>query len=299
MPRLRCVPNYLYGMSVYPFASMRMPHYKILTIEETLRQVGESRLSIARFGDGELRWMLNHESARFQSSTPELAFALKAVLRSPADGCLVCIPPQLIDLKGRVTRSRAYWSYCIGLEGEEWSHNIDKERCYGNTDCSRFYITYSDKRSSVMDGRVELWHDIWRDRSVLVVEGSETRLGLGNDLLSGAVAIRRIVVPPKNAFRYRKKILSAIARNVDEADLILLAMGPTATVVANDLCGLGFQALDVGHLDLEFGWYRMKARHKVPLADRLVNELGEYASAGRSPCQCSQIYEREVVEVVS
>ena len=37
--------------------------------------------------------------------------------------------------------------------------------------------------------------------------------------------------------------------------MILIALGPTATVLAYDLAKQGYWALDIGHLDLEYEWY--------------------------------------------
>ena len=37
--------------------------------------------------------------------------------------------------------------------------------------------------------------------------------------------------------------------------MILIALGPTATVLAYDLAKAGYWALDIGHLDLEYEWF--------------------------------------------
>ena len=37
--------------------------------------------------------------------------------------------------------------------------------------------------------------------------------------------------------------------------LILIALGPTATVLAYDLAKEGYWAIDIGHLDLEYEWF--------------------------------------------
>ena len=35
----------------------------------------------------------------------------------------------------------------------------------------------------------------------------------------------------------------------------MIALGPTATVLAYDLAEMGYWALDIGHLDLEYEWF--------------------------------------------
>ena len=44
--------------------------------------------------------------------------------------------------------------------------------------------------------------------------------------------------------------------------LVLLALGPTATVLAARLVKVGVQALDVGHIDVEDMWYLMGGEDK-------------------------------------
>ena len=36
--------------------------------------------------------------------------------------------------------------------------------------------------------------------------------------------------------------------------LFLVALGPTATVLAYDLSKIGYQAIDIGHIDISFVW---------------------------------------------
>ena len=42
--------------------------------------------------------------------------------------------------------------------------------------------------------------------------------------------------------------------------------------MAYDLARAGFQAIDIGHIDIEYEWYLMKATDKVPIKYKYVNE---------------------------
>ena len=42
--------------------------------------------------------------------------------------------------------------------------------------------------------------------------------------------------------------------------------------MAYDLNKLGYQAIDVGHVDIEYEWFLMKATEKVKLQNKYVNE---------------------------
>ncbi|MCT2891386.1 DUF1792 domain-containing protein [Streptococcus thermophilus] len=57
--------------------------------------------------------------------------------------------------------------------------------------------------------------------------------------------------------------------------IILLAIGPTATVLSYDLADNGFQVIDIGYLDFEYQWYLMQVKKKTPLENRTVNEVSD------------------------
>lgn len=58
--------------------------------------------------------------------------------------------------------------------------------------------------------------------------------------------------------------------------IILLAIGPTATVLSYDLADNEFQVIDIGHLYVEYQWYLMQAKKKMPLENRTtVNEVSD------------------------
>ena len=49
-------------------------------------------------------------------------------------------------------------------------------------------------------------------------------------------------------------------------------MGPTATVLAYDLSMHGIQALDIGHIDIEYEWYLKKDRTHQRIDGKYVSE---------------------------
>ena len=76
--------------------------------------------------------------------------------------------------------------------------------------------------------------------------------------------------------------------------LILLALGPTATVLASYLANLGYQAIDIGHIDIEYEWFLSGAKEKSVICGKYTNEVAN----GREFTECtdkkylSQIVER-------
>ena len=113
---------------------------------------------------------------------------------------------------------------------------------------------------------------LWQNRNLIIVEGEYSRLGVGNDLFDNCVSIRRILCPSKNAFGSYSAIYQAVAKHASRTDLIIIALGMTATVLAYDLSENGFQAIDIGHIDIEYEWFRRGATQKVAIENKYTNE---------------------------
>ena len=91
---------------------------------------------------------------------------------------------------------------------------------------------------------------IWEGRDIIFIEGEKSRLGVGNDLFDNAQSIHRILCPPCNAFNSINRIRAEACKQ-NKNVLFLIALGPTATVLAYDLFKAGYQAIDIGHVDVE------------------------------------------------
>ena len=104
-----------------------------------------------------------------------------------------------------------------------------------------------------------------------MIEGEKTRFGIGNDLLNNAKSIKRILCPTRNAYNLYDKILNATLK-VDKNYLIIIALGPTATVLAYDLTKYGYQAVDLGHADIQYELYLRKASKHILIPYKYVNE---------------------------
>lgn len=98
-------------------------------------------------------------------------------------------------------------------------------------------------------------------------------MGVGNDLFAEAASIKRILCPATNAWEQYDKILSTILElNLDQDTLYILALGPTATVLAYDLTQYGFQALDLGHIDIQYEYSLRNTKEKIAIEGKYVNE---------------------------
>ena len=98
-------------------------------------------------------------------------------------------------------------------------------------------------------------------------------MGVGNDLLEGASEIKRILAPATSSFDRYDDILKASLEVAHSDILFLVAMGPSAGVLAYDLTVEGYQALDIGHLDLEYEWFLKDEGCRTSIDKKYNNEV--------------------------
>lgn len=243
---------------------------KVIDIESSIRHIIANRCSVARYGDGEMKFIIG-EQTWFQPSYLQLKERLTAILKSDDSSLLVCIPCIFDSLDIYAPEFRNYWHKYIVRHRRQWYHVIDQHRTYYDAFISRCYLPYKDK--SKAKHYFELWKQLWHDKDILIVEGEKTRLGVGNDLFNNARKIERILGPNTDAFAHYDDLIENVKR-YDKGRLVLLALGPTATVIAADLSAEGYQAIDIGHLDIEYEWFLRQVDHKVPVEGKFVNEAG-------------------------
>lgn len=242
--------------------------FKILNRYETINLIKKNKLSVARFGDGEL-FIINNTEIGFQEKNIELSKRLKEILKSNDKDILICIPSMLNDTNWCTEKCKKYWYNHLQDSRIWWFKYINKNRTYGDTQITRPYIDLKDKKES--ENLFNNLKEIWDNRDVVIIEGEQTRLGVGNDLFNNIKSIKRIICPAKNAFNKYNYILDEV-KTISKDKLILIALGPTATVLAYDLNKLGYQAIDVGHIDIEYEWFLQKVTEKVKLKNKYVNE---------------------------
>lgn len=248
---------------LYPIDKIKKNGNKIniMTIEETILYIIKNRCSVSRFGDGEFN-LLSDNPIGFQKNESTLVSQLrKVVLAEENTKCLICLPGIFQYEEEYEKSTRKYFLKLLVHKRKEWYSYCNMNYCYGNADITRCYLELLDK--SKAEKYFELLKQIWNKQRIVIVEGELTRLGVGNDLFENAKEIYRILCPAINAYSCIEKIEEYIKNNVSKERLILLALGPTATVLAPRLSVLGFQAVDIGNIDKEYEWYKMKSTYKV------------------------------------
>lgn len=186
-------------------------------------------LSIARFGDGELR-LATGGAAISQDADQKLRRELREILQR-YDGCMVGVP------NFEMTPNQATWSkYRDGPFAELFAQD-----CYGSS-----FITRPDNAPWIdvpeYWGRVA---ELWRDRDVCLIVGNDKSLSPA--MLTGARSVSVINAPARNAY--------ASVDTIEEqlgiwAGVVILCLGAAATVLAARLSRRGMHALDLGHIGM-------------------------------------------------
>jgi glycosyltransferase family protein len=243
------------------------PH--IASIDQTIDSISNKRKSLCRYGDGEIR-LMNNESIEFQKADANLSAKLRQIIRARDKEVLVCLPEVFSGLKSYTATASYFWRMHINNYGKLWMDLICLDKKYYNSFISRPYIIYNDKsKSGNIFSKIK---KIWYKKDVVIIEGEKSRLGMGNDLFSEAKSLKRIICPSRNAFSVYNEILLSI-QSVCKTSLLLVSLGPTATALAYDLHKLGYQALDVGHIDIEYEWFLRNAVSKIKIPTKYTNEV--------------------------
>lgn len=215
------------------------PH--ILSKSETIRQIVEEHKSIARLGDGEFAAIVGQKRWNFQGVSELLSARLQDVLKSEASGLLIGLHPTFYMNLFALPEADAdaVRAYMRPMVRQLHADLLDPDKVYG--DALFHGIKTEDDLKNLKK--------IWANRDCIFIEGIYTRMGIGNDLFDNCQSIERILCPAENAIDKYDAIMNAALKQ-PKNKLVLLALGPTATVLAHDLFKEGYQAVDIGHIDL-------------------------------------------------
>lgn len=268
----------------------------IKTADETLDKILLNKCSLVRFGDGEFG-VMNGSRINYQDRSPQLAERLKEVIASTMPNLLVGLPDCFGSLDDYLPQTADFWRKWMSKKRAMTYCYLNMNQVYYNAFFSRIYMqsNKTDDHYNKCKMYYEKVKKIWADRDVLICEGEKTRFGMFNDLLNGARSISRILCPSRNAFDKYPEILSAFD-GVNPETLVLAALGPTATLLAYDLCRKGYQAIDIGALDLDYEWFLKKeTRLGVPVAFKYVDGSDE----GRNVQRLEDIqYQKQIVKQI-
>lgn len=251
----------------------------IMDWKQSIDAIILERKSLARFGDGELLMVYQYlgkglSNSTFQNYSSSLGKRLYEILvNTPPQNIFIGLPKCMFDrgLSDMTFNAKYFWER-FSADWVSTTINIlnPKISQYADTNLTRFYNDYKNKNFS--REQIQYIKRLWFERDVLIVEGEKTRFGVGNDLLQNTKSVRRILVPATDAWAKYNEILDAVKKEYKTGDLIMIAAGMTATVLAYDLSKLNFQAVDIGHLDIEYEWLNRGATEREQIPGKFTNE---------------------------
>lgn len=215
-----------------------MIYPKVIGESETLDRV-LAGASLARYGDGEFKMAAHGAGIKSQVAHPVLSRRLREILHASGD-CLVGIPNIRSD-----TPKAEFWGKHMRFA------DLLADRPYVSS-----FISRPDSAPWIhTDDYWDRLESLWIDQDVTVVRGSGKSLA-PEDLL-GANEITDVLCRKQHAFQDYDEILE----RVGTPTRALICLGPTATVLAVDLCAKGVHAIDLGHVAI----FLRKRRRGEPL----------------------------------
>jgi hypothetical protein len=211
---------------------------EVMTEDATLEAVCAG-MSLARYGDGELKMAMHGSDLKSQRCSKELRHRLGKILLSSGE-CLVAVPNLHPD-SPKIRHWEKHRRFCV----------MFADRLYGSA-----FVTRPD--SAPWIDRDDYWarlESLWIGRDVTLIRGS--RKSLTADDLEGAGEIREIIAPAQHAWHDYDDLLDRIGT----PERALICLGATATVMAVDLCAKGVHAVDLGHV----GMFLKKHRRGEPM----------------------------------
>lgn len=206
---------------------------RLLSILDTVKRIRDEKLSIARFGDGEIRAMVTKEGGNFQTHNWKLLRELREVSSSKSD-LLVCYPSLIVEEPWWHNFWYRYWARC--------KFYITKD-IYGDS-----FITRPEGFYQYGEELINAWKDIWTNKNVCFVTGEGSRLNANHIIFSTIKDSLHIYSKAVNAYEDIDNVMEKCMA-VKGVDMFLIALGETGTVLAYRLHKLGYRALDIGHLN--------------------------------------------------
>lgn len=201
---------------------------RVLGESDTLERV-LAGASLARYGDGEFA-LCRGRGIPCQAFDHGLQARLRGILKAQGR-CLVGIPN--LDSP---TPKAAFW--------ERYRDAAD---VLGDQSYVSAFVSRPD--SAPWIDTPAYWQQVeqlWRDHDVLLVRGGLRSFTAAD--LSTARSAHEITAPRVNAWSEQERLRARI--EALKPSRVLLCLGPTATVLAVDLCAVGIHAIDIGHLGM-------------------------------------------------
>ncbi|MEI7380861.1 MULTISPECIES: GT-D fold domain-containing glycosyltransferase [Pectobacterium] len=228
----------------------------IKDVNETIHAIIESRASICRFGDGELN-LIRQISIPFQTASLPLSERLITVLSSSHKNTFIAITRANYYSKKNISDIDKNF---LRLYGRDFRDTIEKHispgKTYYSAEVTLAYTVYKEYNYELY---FQAMRKIWSRRKLTIICGTTIFDNIENNIFDNAESVDYQYAPSLNAFESYNDIFDS-AKRIDKNNLIIIILGPTATVLAYDLSLLGYQALDFGHIAKSYDWFKKEKK---------------------------------------
>lgn len=214
----------------------------IYDLKKTLDLVYENKLSLVRFGDGEISHCLHPNfSSDWQEASVGLSNMLSSILLDSDSKLMTCIPS-----------TNAYDRWWKRYWINNWfpfKNKIDLTLHYGNSFITRpeFFQIYKEQG-------VNTWKSIWDSKDVIFITGDGSRFKYSHSLFSNISSYEIIYSRSRNAFSDLNRLINLLDKDRNKEKIFLIALGQAGTVLAYQVHKLGYRALDIGHIDRSYDY---------------------------------------------
>jgi FkbM family methyltransferase len=228
-----------------------MAKLQVMTEDETLDALLAGK-SIARFGDGEFKLALGRgRGLKQQLNSPELKARLLEILECKGD-YIVAIPRL-----NKANPKNQFWRDLF----PRVEHLFRTDYVYGSSLISRpDNAPWID--NAAYYAKIE---QLWANKHTVFVWGG-SRKSFTPSQFRNTKSFESIQSLPEQAWKDVPNILARLDTLPQKPDVVILALGPTATAIIPDIVARGIQGIDIGHLG---GWMRtyMKETRKFESVD--------------------------------
>jgi glycosyltransferase family protein len=225
---------------------------KVLTELETIQYISDNKCSIARYGDGEFKICLGAH-AKFQVADLGMAKRMRTILRSNNKNLLVCVPRIYQPREDWPTQEKAQFWKPFATH-KSYVNLLDNKKTYGSS-----FITRPDSSGQSSKAFYEAIKTLWSNKEVLLLKGEGTGFDKKPDIFETAINYKTIIGLKRDAYKQYDFLLKKALELTDENSVIVISLGPTATILAAELAECGRQALDLGHLGMFYAKIHPKA----------------------------------------
>lgn len=238
-----------------PLAHSKFKDIEILDPISSIQYIIEHRCSVSRFEKSEFD-IIQRVATGCEKKQKELYVRLLNILTSTdAPNHIIGFPYPLKDVSMLKRESKEFWDYYTLRHGTFIRGLLSSNRTYVDMQLTRFYSIYEDK--SFSDIVIQNLKRIWDGRDIVIVGGTQADFRKSNGLYDNAKSVLYIPGTTEGTRSTYEETINDITHKVSKDKLILLCHNTAVSVKAYDLARLGYWAIDMGYIDIEYECYHM------------------------------------------